>query len=244
MKVEAKEFKKNTDKYLEMVSDEDIVILENGMPLAVMRRLKPGYDQPDSEIISETSAAYDYKNEGQKMSYEEFIEMYENTEDRYEYIDGIAYLLASPRTTHQRILGNLYLLFRLWFKGKKCVSYLSPFDVTLKKSEQNINVVQPDLLVVCDDESKNEKDKYTGIPTLVVEILSISTSRMELVRKLNLYMQTGVSEYWIINYIKKEVLIYLFKDGDIADTGVFVKNDTASSFVFEGLTAKLEEIFA
>lgn len=77
--------------------------------------------------------------------------------------------------------------------------YISPFDVVLVKGEKNMNLVQPDILVICDLENRNEKDRYTGIPSLVVEVLSDSTSRMDFVRKLNLHMDTDVSEYWIVN---------------------------------------------
>ena len=177
------------------------------------------------------------------MSYEEFMEMYENTDQRYEYIDGEAYLLASPKITHQRVLGNLYSMFRLWFKGKKCMPYLSPFDVTLKKGENNMNVVQPDILVVCDPENKSERDKYTGIPSLVVEILSDSSTRMDLVKKMDLYMQTGIQEYWIVNYINREVTVYKFSDNSVADMKTYVRDDMVKSFVFDGLTADMKEIF-
>lgn len=238
MIVRATEIKNNFGKYVKLLEEEDIIVVKNGTPVAKMTK----YEHSGGEtMICESAARYGYG--GKKMSYEEFMEMYENMDERYEYIDGEAYLLASPRITHQRVLGNLYAIFRLWFKGKKCMPYLSPFDVTLKKGENNFNVVQPDLLVVCDPENKSEKDKYTGTPSLVVEILSESTSRMDLVKKMDLYMQTGIREYWIVNYVNREVTLYQFSDNDIKAMKVYVKDDVAVSFIFEGFTADLKDIF-
>lgn len=136
------------------------------------------------------------------------------------------------------------MLLRSWFQGKKCAPYLSPFDVTLQKGDNDINVVQPDLLVICDPESRNEKDKYTGIPLLVVEVLSESSACMDLISKLDLYMSSGVQEYWIVNLLNKEVMVYFFRENDIRKMKVSVKEDIVRSFVFEGLSLEMREIFA
>ena len=64
--------------------------------------------------------------------------------------------------------------------------------------EHNINVVQPDVMIICDLAEKHGDDGYyKGVSTLVVEILSESTRRNDLIKKLDLYMVGGVEEYWI-----------------------------------------------
>lgn len=238
MIVKATEIKNSFGKYLKLLDEEDIIIVKNGTPVARMTSYEC-WDEADK--IMEGMAAYSFGKK--RMSYEEFMEMYENTEERLEYIDGEVYLLSSPKVTHQKVLGNLHVIFRLWFKGKKCIPYLSPFDVMLKKGEGNDNVVQPDLLVVCDPENKNEKDKYTGVPSLVVEILSESTIRKDLIKKLDLYMHSGVEEYWVVNYFNREVTVYKFVDKNYAEMKTFVRDDTVESFIFKGFTADLKDIF-
>lgn len=238
MVVKSTEIKNNFGKYLKILDDENIIVTRNGTPVA---RIEKYEDYSEPVKISENSAVYNY--DGRRMTYEEFMDFYENTEDRYEYIDGELYLLASPNITHQRVLGNLHILLHNWFAGKKCRPYLSPFDVTLKKGKNNINVVQPDVLVICDPENRNEKDKYTGVPSLVIEILSESTRRKDLVKKLDLYMQAGVKEYWIVDYINREAIVYSFDNGDISNMKSFVRDDSLKSFVFDGLTLKLPDIF-
>lgn len=238
MIVKATEIKNSFGKYIKLLDKEDIIVIKNGTPVARMVKYEC-WDEGGR--VSEKAVAYGYG--GKKMSYEEFIEMYENTDERFEYIDGEAYFLTSPKVTHQRILGNMHIIFCSWFKGKTCMPYLAPFDVTLKKSESNINVVQPDLLVICDPDNTNEKDKYTGVPSLVVEILSESTSRIDLVKKMDLYINTAVNEYWIVNYFNREVTVYEFKDKDIVNMKVYVRDDVVKSFIFDGLAANMSEIF-
>ncbi|MFA7372199.1 MAG: hypothetical protein WC074_01380 [bacterium] len=46
-----------------------------------------------------------------KAIYEALLELTENSDERYEYIDGEIYLLALPKTIHQMILGELYGIF-------------------------------------------------------------------------------------------------------------------------------------
>lgn len=237
MIIKSTEIKNNFGKYLKLLDKEDIIVTRNGTPVARITRHK---DWDGGGKIREKVEQYGYG--GIKMIFEEFMEMYGNTDERYEYIDGEAYLHASPQITHQSVLGNLYAIFRLWFAGKKCMPYLSPLDVTLKKGE-NANIVQPDLLVVCDRENKSTNDKYMGIPSLVIEILSDSTTRIDLVKKLDLYMQTGINEYWIVNYSNREVTVYMFREKGIAAMKTYTKEDVVKSFTFDGLTANMNDIF-
>ncbi|HZK71642.1 MAG TPA: Uma2 family endonuclease [Clostridia bacterium] len=109
--------------------------------------------------------------------------------------------MSSPNIFHQAILGNLLVLFKEHFKGKKCRPFLAPFDVHFRKKDiKDPDVMQPDLIVLCDLENNiNEKGRYLGTPTLTLEILSPSTKSIDMVYKLNTFMTSGVSEFWIID---------------------------------------------
>lgn len=112
------------------------------------------------------------------------------------------YLLASPNYKHQVAIGETYGTFYNYFKGKKCRALTSPFDVTLYKSKENVNVVQPDIIVMCDSENIDSKGKYNGIPTLIVEVISPSTRNKDMKKKFELFKMTGISEYWELNFCK------------------------------------------
>jgi len=239
MIVTSTDIKNNFGKYIRLAAKEDIIITKNGKTVGKLVAFQEEIDT-DAAIIKENAPAYNYN--GHKVTYEEFLEISANSEERYEYIDGEIYLLASPKTTHQRILMEMSAVFYNWFKGKKCTPMIAPYDITLQRNENNKNVVQPDLMVICDlDEKLGDDDYYKGIPALVVEITSQSTKSKDYVRKLDLYMDCGASEYWIVDSDNRQVQIYLFKDKDIQNNKTFSFNDEIKSFYFEGLAVSLRD---
>ncbi|KJS18072.1 MAG: prevent-host-death protein [Peptococcaceae bacterium BRH_c4b] len=244
MKVNSTELQNNFGKYLMLAAQEDIIITRNGMEIAKLSAIRDVVSDHGAVpgTVMEKAVVYGYG--GRKASYEEFLELTRDTEERYEYIDGEIYQLASPKTAHQTTLTELFVIFYNWFQGKKCITLIAPYDITLKRSPENINVVQPDIMVICDLEEKlDENDYYKGIPALVVEILSESTRSKDLVKKLDLYMSCDVSEYWIVNPISKEVTVYLFEDKNISRNITYRKHEIVQSYFFEGLCAELDRVF-
>lgn len=112
-------------------------------------------------------------------------------DERWEIIDGEAYAMTpAPSLLHQKILGNLHLKFGVYFLGKSCTVFVAPTDVVFDET----NVMQPDLLVVC-DKSKMTAANIQGAPDLVVEVLSPSTSLKDKREKKRAYERFGVREY-------------------------------------------------
>ena len=236
MIISTTEVQNNFGKYLELTRKEDIIITKNGKRVA--RLIK--YYEGDDYKVQERSSAYSY--EGMKVTYEEFLKIVRESENRYEYIDGQIYLLSPPKVKHQKIVMVLSSVFFAWFVNKDCIPLSSPLDITLYK-EDEANVVQPDLLVICDPENIEKDDTYMGTPTLVVEVLSESTRSRDIIKKLDLYMSGGVEEYWIVNPFSEEVNIYLFKDREIEGSVTFKKGEMAKSFIFQGLEINLIDVF-
>lgn len=240
--ITATELKTNLGKYLDYaIANHEIVITKNGKKAA---RLSP-YITDIERYLTVKEEATDYQYGGKKVSYDEFMEIYEKSNLRMEFINGEIFLLASPEAYHQEISGNLHLLFAKYLKDKKCKVYYAPFDVHFRKKDfKEPDVMQPDLLIACDTENTiNEKGRYMGTPTLVVEILSPSTRSKDMVDKLNTYMLSGVREYWIVDPKRKIILIYGFKDLEIDDFRNFIVTDTLKSYFFEGLETNLSRIF-
>lgn len=240
--VTATELKQNFGKYLDHVEQQnDVVITKNGNKIA---RLTP-YVTDIEQYFTVRENALDYQYGGKKVSLEEFAQISEKSTLRMELLNGEIYIMTSPNVDHQEILGRLYLIFSEYFKGKKCRAFLSPFSVVFKKKDlKEPDVLQPDLLVICDlEDNINIKRRYTGTPALVIEILSESTRSRDMVDKLNTYMLSGVKEYWIIDTKKKSIMIYSFKDNGIDELKAYEKGSTANSAAFKGLSADVEELF-
>lgn len=244
MKITATELKNYFGKYLKSVieRDEEIIITKNNKNVA---RLVPYLTDIDRYFtLRENALEYQYNQV--RVSYEEFMQIYENSDSRMEFINGEIYLLSSPSLYHQGILGELLVLFNRHFKGKSCKPFIAPFDVHFFKQDiKDPDVMQPDLIVLCDLENNiNEKGKYTGTPTLTLEVLSPSTRSKDMVYKLNTFMTSGVSEFWMIDPDSYQITIYLFKDYKVEEMKVYKKGEIATSVVFEGLNADVSELFS
>lgn len=239
MEVSSTEVQNNFGMYLKLAQFEDIVVTKNGKKAVVIK----AFAAPEKSVSTIAEKAESYAWQSEKISYEDYLKLIEVSENRYEYIDGEVYLLSSPSYDHQSIIMEIANVMYNYFKAKKCRPLTAPFDVTLTMDE-NKNVVQPDIVVICDTENVNEKGRYTGIPTLVVEVLSESTQKNDMLKKLNLYLHTGIEEYWIVNPMRKEVYYYRFAEQDIKDYRVYKDVETIQSIVFDGMEIPLKNMFA
>jgi prevent-host-death family protein len=242
MIVSATDIQNNFGKYLQLSQYEEVTITKNGKKTAKL----VAYTENEREgrwLVSESSPSY--SPHGIKVNYEEYLKIVEESENRYEYIDGEIFILASPLYPHQKAVKEIFGAFISWFQNKDCEPLVAPFDVTLFRleNEEKINVVQPDILVICDPEKIDEKGKYMGVPALVVEVLSDSTRSRDIVKKLDLYMESGIKEYWVINPSQAEIYIYVFADNKIEKIFSFKGDDRAQSAAFPGLEVALKQVF-
>lgn len=238
MEITSTEAQNNFGRYIKLARFEDIIVTKSGKKVVV---IKP-YEEKVGDGSNIAEKAEVYGMEDMKISYEDFLKLSEESEKRYEYIDGEVYLLASPSYNHQTIIVEILTKMYNWFKDKKCRPLTSPFDITLLKDD-NKNVVQPDIVVICDTENVNERGRYLGVPSLVVEVLSQLTKNKDMLKKLNLYIHSGVGEYWIVNPFNREVYVYYFKEKQIEDYKVYKEKEILKSPTFEGLQIYLEQVF-
>ena len=129
---------------------------------------------------------------------------------RGELIDGVIYDLAAPSIAHQTAVIEIANQLKNFADREQhdCGVYVGPIAVRL--SEDMDETVEPDIVVLCDS-GKLTKQEITGAPDMVVEVLSPSTRSRDLLLKLNLYMRSGVKEYWVVDTEEQYVLIYDFQ---------------------------------
>lgn len=114
------------------------------------------------------STAPDHK----KLTADEYFKLTENWTERTELWDGvIVYLdrddsgdplsMAAPTELHQDIVGGIYAEARSFIRANKgtCKAMMSPFDVVLSDAD----IVQPDVLVVCDRSKMDGKRCHGGL---------------------------------------------------------------------------------
>lgn len=177
------------------------------------------------------------KKMGNGFTYSDYVGW--PSDERWEIIAGEAYAMTpAPSIRHQRILVHLTTKFGQFFEGRGCLPFVAPTDVVLDER----NVVQPDLLVVC-DRNKMTEQNIQGAPDLVVEILSPSTAVKDKREKKALYERFGVREYLIAYPAEELVERLLLSDGRYGSPEVFGWDEVLPVAIFPELSLNLWEVF-
>ena len=168
-----------------------------------------------------------------------------NDEKRYEIIDGDLFCMNAPLRIHQKISFDLGRKLADLLEKRGCEVYLAPFDVRLsetKNEKEIINVVQPDISVICDKNKLDEKGCF-GAPDLIVEVVSPSSASRDYVKKRRLYEKFGVKEYWIINPEQRFLQIQKLEGNKYVTTDSYASEEVVPSSIFPELQIDLSEIF-
>jgi Uma2 family endonuclease len=125
-----------------------------------------------------------------------------------ELINGQIYMSPTPTNLHQRISRKLEIKL-IDFIDRNFLGEIfhAPLDIYL---DNEANAVQPDIIFISKENPSQPLDEvpYQGVPDLLVEILSPSNNKHDLVVKKELYEKFGVKEYWIVDPFSKEVTVY------------------------------------
>src|SRR5690606_23311591 len=136
--------------YFDLCEKEDVIITKNGKSVAKL----VAHPEPLHSTVNEAQEGYKMN---QRISYEKYLSYAASSEQRYELIDGIVYLLASPSFRHQVLVREVTFILQHSLSDKGCQVISAPFDVRLhgyaSKFEEDPNVVQPDVVVICDLEN-------------------------------------------------------------------------------------------
>ena len=174
--------------------------------------------------------------------------------ERIELIRGRIFKMSpAPTTFHQRISVNIVSKMLIFLEGKKCKLFYAPVDVRLKgrpfrkkklRDDEITTVVQPDIIVVCDEEKLKDIRSIDGAPEFIVEILSPGNTKTEIKYKFDLYEENGVEEYWVVYPEYKQIHVYLLNEKEeYGKPLIYEDNENISSVVLKGLSIATNDIF-
>ena len=196
-------------------------------------------------VALRTSAYFDDVITGETSleEFENFINLPENHNKTFEFINGYVVMMAGNATSnHQRISGYIARKIGNYLEGKNCEVF---HDINVYLFKEDIgkckNVYQPDILVGCDKDKMTDKG-YEGTPVFIAEVISKSTASNDYFVKSARYMQFGVSEYWIVDLFSNQILTYLNKGEEPPIVRSFTFNDKIHISVFDDLSIDFKEI--
>lgn len=164
-----------------------------------------------------------------------------------ELIEGVPYQLPRRLRIHQEICQNLGLLLWEYMEDKAGEVFFMPLSTRLfeKDGDRPDNVdtyVEPDIILICDP-AKLDDIGCKGAPDLIIEILSPSSKRHDMVTKFNLYRRAGVREYWIVDPDGKTVQTYILENGYYIAGDLASPGDNLPVNVLDGCIVNLAQVF-
>lgn len=158
--------------------------------------------------VCESKMEYGISKKSRECTLEDYYQLPD--ERRAELIDGVIYDMSAPTIIHQKISLEISVRLHAFISQKKgaCMVFSAPVDVQLDCDEKTM--VQPDVGIVCDS-SKIQRFGVYGAPDFLVEVISPSTKKKDYTLKLSKYIEAGVREYWIVDYMQEKVLVYFFE---------------------------------
>ena len=169
-------------------------------------------DKPEPVIIRDAAYAYGVKNEHYypRQGHYTLDDYYAlPDEQRVELIDGVFYDMTAPTPVHQLIGGEIFRQIANYINENKgpCVPFCAPTDVQLDGLKDNRTMVQPDVFILC-RKKLLQKSHIIGAPDFIAEVLSPSTRKKDMTKKLQKYTDAGVREYWLVDPDKGRVIVY------------------------------------
>ena len=137
--------------------------------------------------------------------------------------------LSNTYLEHSMVINNFVIKIGSQIKDSLCRVFGN--GVQYEWRENDDKVIIPDVSIICNLRDR-KNISFTGIPRFVMEVLSNATEKYDRHEKMDIYCKVGVSEYWIVDWRKKSVEIYLFD---------FKEDGTGYPYLYKTVTAQNKE---
>lgn len=156
--------------------------------------------------------------------------------NKYELVRGELFVTPAPSTGHEAIIDVLASKLEPYVKANGLGRVSRPRSVVrLEESE-----TEPDLMVRPTSRPLPTDWAEMPRPTLLVEVLSDSTRRRDLVKKRSLYVDGGIPDYWIVDGEQRTIRVVRPGENDVSNGDVVTWHPTGAT---EPLAINLAELF-
>jgi Uma2 family endonuclease len=160
-------------------------------------------------------------------------------EGETELLDGEFVVSAAPNLPHQRAIVRLLFILEGQLRQLKIGKASLPIDVELSRT----TVVHPDVVYLSNATLKRIKGHLFGPPDLAVEFLSPSNRSNDLKRKMKLYLEHGVPQYWIGDPDARTIRVLENAGKAWKEKGIFKPGDVIRPSGMPGVIVEVSEVF-
>ncbi len=124
--------------------------------------------------------------------------------NKYELLDGELFVTPAPSEVHEDVLARLTRILDPYVARYGLGRLYRPRAVVRTEGSE----LEPDLFVRAIRKHPPIRDwDDAPVPLLVIEVLSPTTRRRDLVMKRDFYRRIGVAEYWIVDPEREQIHI-------------------------------------
>jgi Uma2 family endonuclease len=156
------------------------------------------------------------------MSRSEYRNWAEGRRGRYERVDGHVVAMAPERVRHTRVKGEVFAALRAAVKAAGLPCEVLTDGATIEVEESDY---EPDAIVRCGDAPIPEDGFAVPDPMIVVEVLSPTTRRTDVSKKLVDYFRLPVVQHYLILFADRVQAIHHRRAGDRIETRVMTEGD-------------------
>jgi len=124
---------------------------------------------------------------------------------RREYVGGVPYAMAGASNVHNMIAGNVFAALHARLRGRPCRPFNSGTLVRIRLQFE-LRFYYPDVSVTC--RPNPQSDSFQDEPSMVVEVLSPETRRIDEGEKLLAYTAIpSLSVYAMVEPARAQVVV-------------------------------------
>jgi Uma2 family endonuclease len=166
-----------------------------------------------------TEAGWNWPSRGGVMSEAEFHELERLSPDRkYEYLNGVAYLMSGGSVAHDRITRNVGYALDSQLRSGPCRAFGVDVQVLLgMKKDGKKHYAYPDATVSCEAADRRPENTLIASPRGVIEVLLPSTEARDRGVKFRAYQGCPtMQEIVLMSQFAQYVKIWQRGDQDVA----------------------------
>lgn len=176
-----------------------------------------------------------------RMTARQFLDLPEDPNKvRYELAHGEVVVSPSPNVDHAFVSANLMVILAQHVKRNALGQVLADIDAYFGPDD----VRRPDIVFYSNDRLHLiGAEHLEGPPDLCIEILSPSNRHIDRGDKFELYRDSGVNFYWIVDPMLRTIEGYRLSGGTYVESAHGKDQDVVRLPPFEDLPIRLGEIW-
>lgn len=187
----------------------------------------------------------------QKLSFEEYLAYSDDTDTRYELVDGELVPMSLGTGKHGSIIEFLYDQFRDQIKRRELPWTAKQMTVGVRSPRgrrwDTSRIPDVTVLPLSQWEAMENREAVINLneppPILVVEVVSPSTKTEDTRSKRSEYGLLEIPEYWIVDPLEAKITICLL-DHEFYDLTEFQGEDVMQSPLFPDLKLTVAQVLA